>query len=349
MKIADFFCWCGWLSLWFKLAWFDVALWLDNDKSSLETYQKNFPKAKAVNYDLFDEKNLKKIAKELKELKIDGIVWWPPCQGFSLTWARNFNDSRNKLYKAMFDVIKYAKPKFFVIENVPWMASMYNGEVKEEIIKKFQDIWYEVSSQILHAADYGVPQTRKRLFFVGLKKWIWKNFKFPLPLYDKTCYVSCEEAIWDLPSREDWIGKEFDKYIKKPSSEYQKLMRKDSDSLYNHVGTEHKPHVINVIKHVPNWWNHKDLPKWIWDSRKFNEARTRYHSQKPSKTIDTWHRNHFHYKYNRIPTVRENARLQSFPDNFVFEWTKTQQYRQVGNAVPPLLAQIVAKQIKKHL
>ena len=100
---------------------------------------------------------------------------------------------------------------------------------------------------------------------------------------------------------------------------------------------------------MPEGGNYKDLPPGVGDSRKFNEAWTRYHSQRPSKTIDTGHRNHFHYKWNRVPTVRENARLQSFPDRFEFLGTKTQQNRQVGNAVPPLLAQAIAEEIKKYL
>ena len=126
-------------------------------------------------------------------------------------------------------------------------------------------------------------------------------------------------------------------------------MRVNSKKINNHIGTQHTDLVKSVIAQVPEGGNHKDLPKGVGDSRKFNEAWTRYHSQKPSKTIDTGHRNHFHYKYNRVPTVRENARLQSFPDNFKFLGTKTQQYRQVGNAVPPLLGFYIAKQLKKIL
>lgn len=116
--------------------------------------------------------------------------------------------------------------------------------------------------------------------------------------------------------------------------------------MYNHVATNHTEEVKSVIALVPEGGNYKDLPPGVGTSRKFNEAWTRYHSKKPSRTIDTGHRNHFHYKYNRVPTVRENARLQSFPDDFIFYGTKTQQNRQVGNAVPPMLGYNLAKQIK---
>ena len=126
-------------------------------------------------------------------------------------------------------------------------------------------------------------------------------------------------------------------------------MRKGSSTLYNHVASNHSRQVIDVISQVPEGGNYKDLPEGVGTSRKFNEAWTRYHGEKPSKTIDTGHRNHFHYQYNRVPTVRENARLQSFPDKFVFYGTRTQQYRQVGNAVPPLLAEAIGRQLLQLL
>ena len=162
-------------------------------------------------------------------------------------------------------------------------------------------------------------------------------------------YVSCEQAIGDLPSLEHDLGKERAEYPCEPKSKYQEFMRKNSKVLLNNVGTVHTDLVKSVIAQVPEGGNHKDLPPGVGDSRKFNEAWTRYHSQKPSKTIDTGHRNHFHYKWNRVPTVRENARLQSFPDDFEFFGNKTQQYRQVGNAVPPLLGFYLAKALKKYL
>ena len=126
-------------------------------------------------------------------------------------------------------------------------------------------------------------------------------------------------------------------------------MRQGSNDLFNHVGTKHTDHVISVIQQVPEGGNHKDLPPGVGESRKFNEAWTRYHSKKPSKTIDTGHRNHFHYKWDRVPTVRENARLQSFPDRFQFLGPKTQQYKQIGNAVPPLLGQILGRTLRNLL
>ena len=122
-------------------------------------------------------------------------------------------------------------------------------------------------------------------------------------------------------------------------------MRKDCKTLYNHTATNHTQMVKDTIALVPEGGNYKDLPKGVGQSRNFHEAWTRYDGNKPSRTIDTGHRNHFHYEYNRVPTVRENARLQSFPDDFVFVGTRTQQYRQVGNAVPPLLGYYLGEKV----
>ena len=157
------------------------------------------------------------------------------------------------------------------------------------------------------------------------------------------------DAISDLPSLEKELGDEVDTYKFKKQSNYQKLMNNGCKDLFNHVATRHSEHVKKVISQVPEGGNHKDLPPGVGDSRKFNEAWTRYHSKKPSKTIDTGHRNHFHYKWNRVPTIRENARLQSFPDSFRFYGTRTKQNIQVGNAVPPLMAERIALEVKKVL
>ena len=320
---------------------------IDSDDAALVTFEKNHNNSKALNADLSAKESFDKIEEVAGGREIDVIIGGPPCQGFSLTGPRNFDDPRNKLYLAMIETVKRFNPKAFVIENVPGMATMYKGEVRDEIIRRFTKMGYNVNSKILCAADYGVPQMRKRLVFVGIRKG--EKFEFPLPYLDKDNYVTCEDAISDLQSRENDLGTEIDNYECEPQSEYQKLMRKGSKLLHNHVATNHTDKVKNVIALVPEGGNYKDLPPGVGTSRRFNEAWTRYHSKKPSRTIDTGHRNHFHYKWNRVPTIRENARLQSFPDTFVFYGNRTQQNRQVGNAVPPLLGKAIAEQLKKYL
>ena len=351
--VIDLFSGAGGLSQGFLQAGFKVLAGIDFDEAALKTYAHNIIGAKALKEDLFQEEiAINNISKELGNTSLDVIIAGPPCQGFSLTGSRDINDTRNKLYLAVVHAVEYFKPKTFLIENVPGMATLYKGKVKEQIINTFEDIGYNISvtDKPLLAADYGVPQFRKRMFFVCFRKDLnLEKFAFPKPTLDEDSYIGTAAAISDLPSLEFDLGSPITEYESKPKSDYQTLMRSGSSKLYNHVGTNHTDEVKWVISQVPEGGNYKDLPPGVGDSRKFNEAWTRYHSQRPSKTIDTGHRNHFHYKWNRVPTVRENARLQSFPDRFEFLGTKTQQNRQVGNAVPPLLAQVIAEEIKKYL
>ena len=230
------------------------------------------------------------------------------------------------------------------------MKNLYSGRVFNEIKRRFDELDYNFEAEILNSADFGVPQTRTRLFIVGLRKEL-DYFEFPEPILKPEKYVSCMDAISDLPARkpEDGIGNDQDKYDKPACTAYQKIMRGNNNILWNHVGTNHKDFVIDTIRQVPDGGNWRDLAPGVGESRKFNEAWTRYNSKKPSRTIDTGHRNHFHYKYNRVPTNRENARLQSFPDSFRLTGNKSQQNRQVGNAVPPKLAKVLAEQLKTYL
>ena len=351
-NVIDLFCGCGGLSEGFQMAGYNIVLGVDNNDLALKTFLYNHKGSEALNADLSAPETFETIEKIVKEKKVDVIIGGPPCQGFSLTGKREFNDDRNKLYLAMIEMVKRYQPKAFLIENVPGMATLYKGKVKEQIINTFEDMGYNVSvtDKPLLAADYGVPQFRKRMFFVGFRKDLnLEKFVFPKPILDEDSYIGTAAAISDLPSLEFDLGSPVAEYSSNPKSDYQALMRRGASKLYNHVGTNHTDEVKWVISQVPEGGNYKDLPSGVGKSRKFNEAWTRYHSQRPSKTIDTGHRNHFHYKWNRVPTVRENARLQSFPDRFEFLGTKTQQNRQVGNAVPPLLAQAIAEEIKKYL
>ncbi len=348
MNAIDLFAGCGGLSRGFMDAGFDVLLGVDNDTAALKTFSLNHKGAKAINTDLSAETAFEVIRNEIDHKKVDVIIAGPPCQGFSLTGPRNFDDERNKLYLAVFKAVKELSPRAFVIENVIGMATLYNGQIKAEIINRFKKLGYNVSCDILNSAEYGVPQIRKRLFYVGIKKE-FGTFLFPNPLLTADKFINCRQALDDLPPRDKDLGIEIDEYTKEARTDYQRLMRRNTTVLHNHVATNHTQMVKDVIALVPEGGNYKNLPVGIGESRKFNEAWTRYHGQRPSKTIDTGHRNHFHYQYNRVPTVRENARLQSFSDDFVFIGTRTQQYRQVGNAVPPLLGYYIAQELKKYI
>jgi DNA (cytosine-5)-methyltransferase 1 len=348
LKVIDLFSGCGGFSVGFESAGDHVVLGVDNDKAALETFKANHKNSKVLLADLHQDKAIDDIVNEVKGHKIDVIIAGPPCQGFSLTGARQKNDDRNNLFYSVFKLAERVKPKAVIIENVPGLATLYNGHAKAAILEEFEKLGFTSNFKVLYAPDYEVPQIRKRIFFVGLKSKLGK-FEFPKEVLTADKYNTTSIAISDLPPLVKDFGQEKGEYDKPAKTAYQKKMRNGNKVLFNHVATKHTDHVINVISQVPNGGNHKNLPKGVGDSRTFNEAWTRYHSDKPSKTIDTGHRNHFHYKLNRVPTVRENARLQSFPDSFVFFGNRTQQNKQVGNAVPPLLGFHVAKKLSTYL
>ncbi|QUR95155.1 DNA cytosine methyltransferase [Macrococcoides canis] len=357
-NVIDLFSGAGGLSRGFMDAGFNVILGIDFDDAALKTFKENHGEADIMKLDLFNHKNIDAIVKYVndKNIKLDVLVGGPPCQGFSLAGKREEFDERNVLYSAMVKAAERLQPKVIVLENVPGMLTLYNGAGAKRVIEDFTKIGYKVATpQILYAPDYGVPQIRKRVFFVMLHNSMGSvDFKYPEPIIDESQYINCEDAIEDLPSLNNVdnysLGQEF-RYHVEPMSQYQKLMRQNSKMIYNHIPTNHTEETIKLISMVPEGKNYKSLPEEILMKRKFkyNEALTRYHSKRPSRTIDTGHRTHFHYKWNRIPTVRENARLQSFPDDFIFYGNKQEQYRQVGNAVPPLLGKAIATKVREVL
>jgi len=337
--VLDLFSGCGGLSFGFEKAGFKIIAGVDNWKDSLVTFEKNHHDTKTILLDL-DKFKPKEIANKVGN-KIDVIIGGPPCQGFSISGKRNPDDPRNNLYRGFVKTVAYFKPKAFVLENVPNLVSMSGGKIKDQIIKDFSVLGYDVKYKILLASDYGVPQNRRRVVFVGV---LGKNiFEYPKAISLKN-KQTCFDALCDLPENSITDGS-INKI--KPKSDYQKLMRIKIDKIYNHEVSQHSEKTVSIIALVPDGGNYKNLPEHLKETRKVHIAWTRYNSKKPSPTIDTGHRHHFHYNYNRIPTVRESARLQSFPDNFIFQGSKTSQYKQVGNAVPPLLAESLGKQLIK--
>lgn len=339
----DLFCGCGGLSYGFERAGFNILLGIDNDRMALNVFEHSHNDAKTLCEDI-TQLGYSDIKEIIGDKKIDVIIGGPPCQGMSLSGPRKFDDPRNRLYLSYIRFVEEIKPKAFVIENVPGLVSLFNGQIKDSIIERLTALGYKVRYRILCAADYGVPQIRRRVVFVGLK-----NKEFDFDTIVKKPVVTCEMALSDLPPLIDTLGVDPDEYAKEASNPYQQLMRERSDKVRNHIAASHSEKVKHIISLVPDGGNYKDLPDEFINTRNFHVAWTRFRSDRPAPTIDTGHRHHFHYKYNRVPTVRECARLQSFPDDFIFEGNKTQQFRHVGNAVPPLLAQAIAEAMLKYL
>ena len=346
MKIIDLFAGVGGLSLGFEMEGFESVIAIDFWDDAINTYNHNRKKKVGVTMDVTQFNN-EILAKILQDHKIDGVIGGPPCQGFSSARLSNktekiveINKSRNHLYLEFFRTVNIVRPKFFLIENVRGLVSANKGAFVKDIIERFGGIGYNVSYKILNASDYGVPQNRQRVFFVGLLEG---EFEFPEKFEYK---VSTKEAIMDLIQSNE---EDVQKYSTPSKNEYQKLMRNGKRTVKNHEVTIHNEQTTNVISMVPNGGNIKSLSPEYWNIRKYNKAFQRMNSELPSNTIDTGHRNYFHYEANRIPTARESARIQSFPDSFEFLGTKGSQYKQVGNAVPPLLAKVLAEKIKSYL
>lgn len=355
LTCVDLFSGAGGLSRGFYDAGYDVILGVDFDDDALKTFKSNHGSAQAMKLDLFDHANIDIIVDFVNNrgIRLDVLVGGPPCQGFSIAGPRDMNDERNSLYLAMVKLANTLKPRAVVLENVPGMLQTNGGIGAKKIIEDFAKIGYNMKPELLYAPDYGVPQIRKRVFFVGLRDNT-SDFVFPKPIVSPENYITCEEAIGDLPSLQtengDIIyGDDEQNYICPPMNDYQRKMRNSSRYVYNHIGSVPIEKTKKMLSMIPEGKNYKALPEEYRSLYKYHEALTRYHSKKPSLTINTGHRSHFHYKYNRIPTVRENARLQSFPDDFIFYGNKSQQYKQVGNAVPPLLGYAVATALIPYL
>lgn len=338
MKILDLFCGIGGLSLGFEDAGFEVISAIDVWPDAIKTFNRNrINKVGCViPIEQYNETLLLDI---VKQNKITGIIGGPPCQGFSTVGRRDIDDPRNQLYLEFYKAVKIANPDFFVIENVRGMLTLNKGAFVKDLITRFgkDGLGYNISYQLLNAADYGVPQNRYRVFYVGIKG---KTFEFPLPISQK---LTAKDAISDLE------GASCDSYGSSPRNAFQKLMRKGLKKPLNQDYTSHTEQTVSIISQIPDGGNIKSLPREYWEVRKYNKAFERMGSFKPSNTIDTGHRNYFHYSEPRIPTVRESARIQSFPDDFEILGTRGSQYKQVGNAVPPLLAKAIAEQIIKTL
>ena len=338
MKIIDLFCGIGGLSLGFEQAGFEVVSAIDMWADAVKTYNHN-RKEQVAQVISVEDFNIKILPSLIKEHKITGIIGGPPCQGFSTVGKRDIDDPRNKMYLEFYKAVKMASPDFFVIENVKGMLTLNKGAFVKDLLERFGEngLGYTISYKLLNAADYGVPQNRYRVFYVGIKN---KKFEFPAPF---DYQLSAKDGISDL------LHSDNSHYGSEPQNDFQRKMRGDQKHPMNQDYTSHTEQTISIISMIPDGGNIKSLPREYWEVRKYNKAFERMSSTRPSNTIDTGHRNYFHYEEPRIPTLRESARIQSFPDSFEVLGTIGSQYKQVGNAVPPMLANVIAEQIKSIL
>lgn len=352
-NVIDLFSGCGGISKGFEnTGRVNLVGAIDFDQAACNTYKLNFPKAKVICGDI---NNISVDSTGFKN--IDIIIGGPPCQGFSRLnyWDKDRdNDPRNKLFYQYLRFVEELKPNALLIENVKNILVAKDGFAPKAITEILDSLGYNVSHSIVCAADFGVPQMRERAIFIAIKKEIGV-FDFSVLEQFKLPQVTVFEAISDIADIEDTAkllkpGTVFN--LGEAISDYQNKMRRMDGLLHNHLIYYPDDSVQEKISYVPQGGNWKAVPKELFPSERTNRytnylRRLKYDS--PSITIDTGHRVYFHPIFNRVPTVRESARIQSFPDSFIFTGAKGQQLKQVGNAVPPLMAEVLAKAIFKTI
>ena len=347
-KVLDLFCGAGGLS-WgmHKNTNFRTMVALDFDKNAADTFKKNMPKTEVIVGDITDSITKDKIINLAKEREINMIVGGPPCQGYSMKGKKlGLADPRNFLFREYLSIVEKLQPEVFVIENVKGLLISSNGWFRDQIVHSIIELGYCVEYGILNAADFGVPQSRERAIFICSKDNV---ISLPKPTVCKK--ITVRDAISDLAYLNSGEGDCEQDYCFEAKSDYQRFMRKDSEKLYNHKASNHKDVAIEKLKMIPPEQGKECLPAEMLGKQKFKTTWGRLKWDDVSPTIDTRfdassNGTNNHPYLNRAITPREAARIQSFDDNFVFYGSKIYIRKQIGNAVPPLLAKAIADQIE---
>lgn len=354
MKTAvDIFSGAGGMSVGSVMAGIEPILAVEFNIHAAKTYATNHPKTKVLQQDI-------KTVNPLDHTEKHPFILFggPPCQGFSVanTKTRNLDNSNNWMFREYLRFVKDLEPEWFLFENVVGFKSFNKGKFAIEVEEELKALGYETNSTVLNSSDFGVPQDRKRFFIVGNRKEKGGiKFDFEnIPKVKKKITVS--EALSDLPSliNGDKIEKTSYK-IKKATNQYAKLMRQNSKYAIQNFVTENKPHIIErykVIKQGENWQAAKNnglLKTYSSTQHTHSGIYKRLEENKPAVTIANYRKSMLiHPNEDRGLSLREAARLQSFPDDFIFKGTLSFQQQQVGNAVPPLLAKVIFKKILEY-
>lgn len=347
-KILDLFSGAGGFSKGFDMIdEFETVLATDFNQPALETFQSNFPDALTICGDITDKKIKNEILEKSRELSVNMIIGGPPCQGFSNKGKKlGLGDPRNFLFLEYLDIVKHLNPEIFIIENVKAMMNASDGYFMNEIKKKISELGYFLDYGVLTASDFGVPQKRERTIIIASRRR-----KYYLPKKGTGPVVTVRDAIFDLAYLNSGEGEFESTYRFNAMSDYQEFLRKYSkNKLFNHIATNHSSVALEKLKMIPAEKGKEYLPESMHGKQKFKTTWGRLKWDEPSPTIDTRfdtpsNGRNSHPFLDRSITPREAARLQSFPDDFVFIGKKTQITKQIGNAVPPLLALAIAKSI----
>lgn len=345
-RILDLFCGAGGFSFGMhQNSHFKTLVALDFNEEAANTFKKNMTEAEVVTGDITDTDVKSLIIEKSKAVGINMIIGGPPCQGFSMKGKKlGLEDERNYLFKEYLKLVEELEPEVFVIENVKSLLSTAGGYFREQILKYIHRLGYNVNYGILNAKDFGVPQSRERAIFICSKS---KDIALPIGNDEG---VTIRDAISDLAYLNSAQGSFESDYQMKADSEYQKKMRANSNKLYNHQATAHSKVALEKLAMIPPEKGKEYLPDELKGNQKFNTTWGRLVWNGVSPTIDTRfdapsNGTNSHPELNRSITPREAARIQSFSDDFIFYGGKRSVGRQIGNAVPPLLAKGIADKI----
>jgi DNA (cytosine-5)-methyltransferase 1 len=364
LSAIDLFCGCGGISAGLRAAGLKVLAGVDIEPTYICTFSHNFPEAKSLRLDISKvapEEFMKLAGVAAGEL--DFLAGGPPCQGFSKNVPRKqryLDDPRNQLIKAFLDYCQALRPRFILMENVAEMKNGFDQTYSEEIVTRLREEGYGVTHAVLNAADYGVPQRRRRAFFIASREGT-HFLRLPPPTHAKCGtnhglsplheHVTVWDAIGDLPSRRHGEGEdEACSYAGEPFSDFQKLMRDGNQRVANHIARHLQPTQYERLASILPGQGMKDLPQHLQTRGGYSGAYGRLTKEMVAPTITRWvfHPGSGRWGHPvdiRLLTIREVARLQSFPDDYEFVGSYVQRAGQLGNAVPPLLAQRIAEAI----
>lgn len=362
MKIIDLFAGCGGLSLGFIQAGFSVEKAVEYDPVIADTYQRNHPEVDVI---VDDIKNID-TSDMFAGMMADVIIGGPPCQGFSMAGARIrqgfIDDPRNYLFKHYFNIVKAVMPKVFVMENVKGISTMQGGKIFEEIKRTFQDSEalngkpYRIYHRVINAAEFGVPQRRERMIIIGTLidgadiDTLWektiRDLKKEIPTYFDE--VTVRDAIGNLSmTSEDGVVDN-----PQPETAYERYLASDAHTITNHTRSRHSKVAVERMQQIKNGENYTALNEQINSVHSGAYGRLCWNEQASTITtrFDTPAGGRFiHPDEDRTLTPREAARIQSFPDNYVFYGDKRSINRQIGNAVPPKVSYFLARLVKSIL
>lgn len=360
MKAIDLFCGCGGISAGLREAGFDVLAGVDVEPQYLATFSHNFPNALSLKTDI-SKLDPKEFMDQLglKRGELDLLSGGPPCQGFSKNVPRKYRfleDPNNQLIRSFLDYVDVIRPRCVIMENVAEMKNGFEKSYTDEIFDRLSSSGYEIAHGVLNAADFGVPQRRRRAFFLASRDGTAPPLPCPTHfskngdegLFPVKRHVTVKEAIGDLPSVAHGNGEIDTYYAKDPFSEFQRLMRNGKKTVRNHIARHLQPTQYARLAALKPGQGLKDLPPDLRVKGGYSGAYGRLTWDMVPPTITRWvfHPGSGRWGHPvdiRVLTIREVARIQGFKDEFEFVGTYTQQAGQLGNAVPPLLSQQVAK------